>query len=450
MDLVDRVEPEHYPPILLLYPVLREAEATMRTTFLGLAEIDYPRERYRVIAVPNHDDRATIDSLTRLADEFDFVEVMTVPPTTDESWDVVWEAWDANPKAYWWHLGRGADARHHPDRKRRCDLPPKKTRQLVYAFYNLVAEHGEEGWLLNYIDADSVPPKDHFLAAVAGMQEYDVLQSTNIAGHLLATWPSSWHSFDHMSWDGLIYPHMSANGKHPYWVLGKGLFMRASDVVGVGGFNPWLTIEDPDVGMRLWKAGKRLGVIANPLIEEVPITVRDGITQRKRWIAGFFQSLAAPLRHMGMTGWERFKARLNLVPSLSLIINPIGLPVGVVVMTRTINGTLDLPVALTVIGVVNTVCFIALLTYIYVRTWRRSGLVLETWISRARYWFRINPIFLWVYWTIWTVPVTIGFQMFLRNRRQAWERTNKNDANHDLVRGILGQTKTRSTSPDAA
>jgi cellulose synthase/poly-beta-1,6-N-acetylglucosamine synthase-like glycosyltransferase len=319
MDLVDRVEPEHYPPILLLYPVLREAEATMRTTFLGLAEIDYPRERYRVIAVPNHDDRATIDSLTRLADEFDFVEVMTVPPTTDESWDVVWEAWDANPKAYWWHLGRGADARHHPDRKRRCDLPPKKTRQLVYAFYNLVAEHGEEGWLLNYIDADSVPPKDHFLAAVAGMQEYDVLQSTNIAGHLLATWPSSWHSFDHMSWDGLIYPHMSANGKHPYWVLGKGLFMRASDVVGVGGFNPWLTIEDPDVGMRLWKAGKRLGVIANPLIEEVPITVRDGITQRKRWIAGFFQSLAAPLRHMGMTGWERFKARLNLVPSLSLI-----------------------------------------------------------------------------------------------------------------------------------
>jgi hypothetical protein len=35
--------------------------------------------------------------------------------------------------------------------------------------------------------------------------------------------------------------------------------------------------------------------------------------------------------------------------------------------------------------------------------------------------------------------------MFLRNRGQAWERTNKNDANHDLVRDKLGQPRVRST-----
>ena len=138
-----------------------------------------------------------------------------------------------------------------------------------------------------------------------------------------------------------------------------------------------------------------------------------------------------------MTRWERFKARLNLVPCLSLIINPVGLPVGVIVMTRTLNGTMDLPLPWVAIGIVNIVCFLGLLTFIYVRTWRRSGLVLDSWTQRARYWLRINPISLWVYWTIWTVPILIGFQMFLRNRGQAWERTNKNDANHDLVRDKL-------------
>ncbi len=35
-----------YPPVLLLYPVLRELEETMRTTFYALDKIDYPRNRY--------------------------------------------------------------------------------------------------------------------------------------------------------------------------------------------------------------------------------------------------------------------------------------------------------------------------------------------------------------------------------------------------------------------
>ena len=37
-------EPEsEWPYIVLFYPVLRELEATMRTTFVSLAKMDYPR-----------------------------------------------------------------------------------------------------------------------------------------------------------------------------------------------------------------------------------------------------------------------------------------------------------------------------------------------------------------------------------------------------------------------
>ena len=54
------------PFIVLLYPVLRELERTMETTFTALAKLDYPRDRYRVVAIPNADDTETIASLRRL------------------------------------------------------------------------------------------------------------------------------------------------------------------------------------------------------------------------------------------------------------------------------------------------------------------------------------------------------------------------------------------------
>src|SRR5204863_990906 len=54
------------PKILLLYPVLREPPETMRPTFVGLAELEYPRDRYRIVATPNHDDEVTIAALEEL------------------------------------------------------------------------------------------------------------------------------------------------------------------------------------------------------------------------------------------------------------------------------------------------------------------------------------------------------------------------------------------------
>ena len=269
---------DEMPLIVMAYPVLREDVATMSSTLVSLGWLEYPRTRYRVIAIPNSDDTATIVALRRLQQQFTFLEIMEVPPTTNAGWDVVWRAWAANPKAYWFHRGR-TQGRH--------DLLPKKTRQLIYMFYTLVEQIGTD-WVLDYIDADSMPPPGHFAAAAEGLRHYDVLQATNVAGNLLDSMPASLHAFDHMCWDGFLYPHMSAHGGHPYYVLGKGLFYRAADLAELGGFNPWITIEDPEVGLRFWTNGRRLGVIAEPLIEEVPRTIVRGIIQRNRWMCGFF------------------------------------------------------------------------------------------------------------------------------------------------------------------
>jgi cellulose synthase/poly-beta-1,6-N-acetylglucosamine synthase-like glycosyltransferase len=428
---VDLVKPEHlsadrttYPPVLLLYPVLRELEETMRTTFHALDKIDYPRDRYRIVAIPNHDDNATIAALQRLQAVFSWLEILSVPPTSHASWNTVWEAWESNPKAYWWHTGK---------RSRVRDLPPKKTRQLVYAFYNL-CHAGAEDTLISYIDADSAPPPNYFLLGAAGASNYDVVQLTNVAGNVLSSWATSFHGFDHMCWDASMYAHMTAHGKHPFYVLGKGLFFRSSDLHAFGGFHPWLTIEDPEVGMRLWTNGRRLGVVQEPLVEEVPATFRLGVTQRKRWVCGFFQSLSSPLKHMGMTGLQRFRARLNLIPCLSLLVNPIGIAVGIWVLALAISGDRLVDFPLAALAAVNILGMFIILMHNWINAWKVSRLVLRS--RRERLWlaFRVNPLFVIAYWLFWSVSIIIGLQMFIRDKGLIWERTEKVDANHDLVR----------------
>lgn len=434
---VNRVEMDrrpgdaHLPDILLFYPVLHELEDTMRTTFTALSRLDYPAGKWRVAAVPNSDDLETIASLERLCQEFAFISIIQVPPTSDPRWNIVWDAWDQNTKAYWWH---------HAPRAGNRDLPPKKTRQLIYAFYKAVAERpfGDD-FLVNYIDADSCPPVDHFLAGAVGMQTYDVIQAENIAANMNASLAASWHAFDHMAWDGRKYRHLTADGTQPYWVLGKGLFFRASDLVTLGSFHPWLAIEDPEVGMRFWKAGKRLGVIETPLIEEAPVTFGRGITQRKRWVCGFFQSLGKPLDHLGFTPLDKLKAWLNFLPCLSLWVNAVGFPTGVWAVYARASGV-AIPDWLTWLSLINIVAFVVSLTFLYINTWGRTGLVFTRTRDRLSYMLKINPLFLMAWWVLWLVPLWLGFWMYMRSGGLIWERTEKINANEALIR----------SQPDAA
>lgn len=414
---------DNVPPVVLFYPVLRELEATMRTTFSGMDAADYPRDKLRVISIPNHNDAETIASLRRLQLEFDFLEVLPVPPTSDPTWRPVWASWDNNAKAYWWHSGKRAGD---------TSLPAKKTRQLVWAMYQLAPTSGDA--LLSYIDADSVVPVDYFRTAAVGMRSYDVIQNTNITGNLMKSWATSFFAMDHIQWDSTIYKHMTARGKHPFYVLGKGLFFRFRDLLEVGGFHPWLTIEDPEIGMRLWTNGARLGIVESPLIEEVPATFGLGVTQRKRWVAGFFQSLGSPLSQMGMPLHKRVRARMNFVPTLSLLINPVGFSVGVWAVVQAATSTASFTSGpLLWLCVLNIVAAVGLLAFGSYRAYRMSEPVLPSTSSRVKYLLRVNPVFLLAYWMWWTVPLAIGLVMFLRDTGLTWERTVKVDANAQLV-----------------
>lgn len=426
VEEISDVAVEDYPYIVLFYPVLHELEETMRTTFHSLVRLDYPTDRYSVIAIPNSHDHDSIASLRTLQGEFPFLEVMEVPPTSDPGWDIVWAAWQSNRHAYWFHSGRRAGDQ---------DLPPKKTRQLIYAFYHVhQARAGQGDFLVNYIDADSAPLPGHFKAAAVGIRHYDVLQATNIAGNLLHSLPASWFAFDHLVWDANKYGHLTANGRHPYWVLGKGLFYKASDLFELGGFHPWITIEDPEVGMRFWKNGRRLGLIEEPLVEEVPETLDGGITQRKRWVAGFFQSLDVPLKAMGFTRMERIKAWMNFLPCMSLSLNTIGIPVGIWAIVTWVQGTSPLPTWTLILSAFNIFCVMLMILWFYVVAWRRTRIVLPGKLARIWYLIRVNPLSLFVFWFIWIIPFWKGWRMYRKDKGLVWERTRKINANNDIIR----------------
>jgi cellulose synthase/poly-beta-1,6-N-acetylglucosamine synthase-like glycosyltransferase len=429
MSELPKLNKKDYPYIVLVYPVLKEPKATMQTAFRSMQNLDYPRNRFRIVSIPNSDDLETIKSLKELQAEFDFLEIMEIPPTSDSSWQIVWDKWEQNEKAYWWHIGAYA---------KDTNLPPKKTRQLIYAFYCLAKEYEQkEDFLFSYIDADTCLPSDHFLAAAVGIGQYDVLQATNIAGNLNETLASALHSLDHIIWDSFKYPHLSANGKHPYWVLGKALFFKASDLMYLGSFHPWMAIEDPEVGLRFWKNGKKLGIIETPVIEEVPKTFKDGIIQRKRWVCGFFQTLSEPLTQLKLTPYQKLLAWCNFIPCLLLWINIFGWPTSLLAIIGYLEGYKCLPIWVVYLSLFNICSSIIMLVTIFVVVWSRVFLVLGN--SRERIWYvlKVNPITSMIWWLFWIVPLWLGFYTFIKYKGHVWIRTNKSNPNAELIKSKI-------------
>jgi glycosyltransferase XagB len=101
-----------------------------------------------------------------------------------------------------------------------------------------------------------------------------------------------------------------------------------------------------------------------------------------------------------MSFWQRQLARLNFLPCIFLLVNFVGLPIGVWAILGLIHGTSSIPATVVGLSIVNIVGYSANMIYIYRATWRRSALVLKTRRERLKYMWRINPIFLWIWWFI--------------------------------------------------
>lgn len=67
----------------------------------------------------------------------------------------------------------------------------------------------------------------------------------------------------------------------------------------VGGWDPYNVTEDADLGIRLARAGWRVGVLASTTWEEAPPTFRVWKGQRTRWLKGWMQTYLVHMREPG-------------------------------------------------------------------------------------------------------------------------------------------------------
>jgi glycosyltransferase XagB len=64
----------------------------------------------------------------------------------------------------------------------------------------------------------------------------------------------------------------------------------------VGGWDPYNVTEDADLGVRLARAGWRVGLLASATLEDAPTTWRDWLAQRTRWQKGWLQTYFVHMR----------------------------------------------------------------------------------------------------------------------------------------------------------
>ena len=115
------------------------------------------------------------------------------------------------------------------------------------------------------------------------------------------------------------------------------------------------------------------------------------------------------------------------MPCFSLLLNPLGLVLGVWALWGLFAGWRLLPTWTIPLCLTNLTLAGFMLTTNYYTAWVRSGLVLDTLRDRVLFMVRVSLPALIFYWMIWAVPIVIGINMFLHDRGLVWERTEKVD-----------------------
>jgi hypothetical protein len=110
--------------------------------------------------------------------------------------------------------------------------------------------------------------------------------------------------------------------------------------------------------------------------------------------------------------------------------------VGIWILVLAAAGDRPVDLPLTVLSAVNILGALVILAHNWINAWKVSRLVLDNRRARLLLMLRVNPVFVMAYWLFWSLSIVIGIQMFVRDKGLVWERTEKVDANHDLVRDL--------------
>jgi hypothetical protein len=260
------VPTELLPAYTVLVPLYREADV-VGDLARRLASLDYPASKLQVLILLEADDIESSIAAAVHARESIF-ELVVVPPGGPRT----------KPKALSYALpfARGDlvvvyDAEDRPE--------PDQLRKAAAAF--------RERPGLGCVQARLAPDNEESLLARLFKIEYAA--NFEILLPALASW-------------GAPLPLGGTSNHFPREVLEK-----------VGAWDPFNVTEDADLGVRLARFGFQSATILSRTYEEAPVTFRQWLPQRRRWIKGWMR----PVNHFRfpcLVKWLRARPLELLVP----------------------------------------------------------------------------------------------------------------------------------------
>ncbi len=295
-----RVEPlsdSRLPRYSVLVPLYREA-AVVPDLVDHLSRLDYPDAKLEILLIVEADDRETRAAIARASAPPNF-EVIAVPPGG----------------------------------------PRTKPKALTYA---LAFARGD---YVVVFDAEDRPELDQLRRAAAAFAERPELGcvQARLAPDNEGSWLARMFTLEYAANFEVLLPAL-ADWRVPLPLGGTSNHFPRVVLEKVGAWDPFNVTEDADLGIRLARFGYPCATIHSRTYEEAPVTFRQWLPQRRRWIKGWMQTVALSLGR-GISPGMRLPFRQRLAVHgvltagvLGLLLYPASLWFIVIAILAGING----------------------------------------------------------------------------------------------------------------
>ncbi|MEO0670861.1 MAG: glycosyltransferase [Pseudomonadota bacterium] len=266
---------EELPTYAVFVPVFRETEI-IADLVATLSAIDYPTAKLDVVFVCEAHDPGSVEALAGHGLP-KHMRILVVP--------------------------------HH--------IPRTKPKALNYALAGTTADY------VVIFDAEDCPPPDQLRQAAALFYELDDQVGCLQARLNVYNWRDGWltrhFALEYSALFDAFLPSLERLGL-PIPLGGTSNHFPRRALVDVGAWDPWNVTEDADLGFRLSRAGYRICMLESTTWEEAPVRFSAWLSQRTRWMKGWFQTFAVHTRQpavlVGDFGLYRFSGFVLLMGGL--------------------------------------------------------------------------------------------------------------------------------------
>ncbi len=272
------------PMYTILCPLYREAHMVAQL-MAALEQLDYPRAKLDIKLILEEDDEETHAAAAPFASAA-HVDIVIVP------------RWG----------------------------PRTKPKALTYAL------QFARGTYVVVYDAEDIPAPDQLRRALAmfesGGPTLACVQAKLRIHNARESWLARQFAVEYLALFDALLPAFEL-ARLPLPLGGTSNHFPIAVLERVGGWDPYNTTEDADLGIRLARFGYRSRVLASETYEEAPARFGDWLKQRTRWLKGWMQTYIVhtrqPLRLLRELGLRRFVGFHAIIGGLilSALVHPI-------------------------------------------------------------------------------------------------------------------------------